>query len=63
MVDKNTKALFQNIPADPPEIKSTWDQYVLFDLEEYSESGIDIQEFLRVTAEEAEIRIEEAKGK
>lgn len=59
--DKNTAALFKNTPADP-EGKSRWDEYVELDLEEFSESNIDVQEFLRIAQDEAEIKIEDAKA-
>ncbi|MCJ8009408.1 ABC transporter substrate-binding protein [Lederbergia wuyishanensis] len=58
---KNIKALFHNTPAAPPEIKSVWDQYVELDMKKFVESGADIQEFLRVSQEEAEIKIQDAK--
>lgn len=59
--DKNVSSIFTHPPADPPERISTWDSYVDLDIGKYVESGMDRNEFLRVTSEEAKIIIEEAK--
>ncbi|MBO0992297.1 ABC transporter substrate-binding protein [Bacillus sp. SD088] len=56
---KNIEALFHTTPAEPPEFKSIWDQFVTFDFEKYQESGVDINEFLRITEEESVIKIKE----
>ncbi|GIN72496.1 hypothetical protein J14TS2_29710 [Bacillus sp. J14TS2] len=61
MEGKNVAALFVNTPAPPPERKSPWDSFVEFDFEKLKESS-DIQEFLRRTQEEWEIKIQEAKA-
>ncbi|WP_062105902.1 ABC transporter substrate-binding protein [Bacillus niameyensis] len=57
---KNVAALFALKPAEPLAVQSDWDQYVGFDFEKFVESGVDIQEFLRITQEESEIKIKEA---
>ncbi|MEK3890004.1 ABC transporter substrate-binding protein [Bacillus sp. FSL K6-3431] len=58
--DKNVSSIFNHPPADPPERISLWDSYVDLDLRKYVESGMDRNEFLRVTSEEAESAIQEA---
>lgn len=58
---KNLEALFALTPAEP-EQKSRWDQYVVFDMGQYQENNWDIQEYLRVTKEETEIKIADVKS-
>lgn len=58
---KNIAAIFKNETAPPPAQISLWDKYVSFDLQQLYESKMDVNEFLRIVAEESEIKIEEAK--
>lgn len=56
---KNLEALFALEPASP-EIKSRWDQFVDLKLDNFKESGLDVQEHLRITQEESELKIQDA---
>lgn len=56
---KHLEAFFTLTPAEPAQ-KSTWDQYVVFDMGRYQEEDWDINEFLRITREESEIKIADA---
>jgi multiple sugar transport system substrate-binding protein len=57
--DKNVSAMFQHKFAEPPERKSSWDQYVDFSkaLEKFATSDLNVAEFTRVLKEESEIKI------
>ncbi|MEK3890003.1 extracellular solute-binding protein [Bacillus sp. FSL K6-3431] len=59
--DKNVPAIFKNSAAPPPERISLWDGYVDLSIQKFYESNMDVNEFLRVTKEESEAKINEAK--
>lgn len=62
-VGKNIDAFFATTPAAPPEVQSVWDQFSGgLDLDEFAESNMDYQEFLRVSEEKAQIKVEDAKS-
>lgn len=57
--EKNIMALFKNSPAPGPEEISPWDRFVDFELDEFYESNMDINEWLRVITEKTEAKIKE----
>ncbi len=59
--DMNVSSIFNNEAAPPPERISLWDKYVDINLQDFYESTMDPNEFLRVSKEEAEAEIKEAK--
>lgn len=61
---KNVSAFYERKPALPPAKISPWDKYVNIggSMLKFSQSNMDIAEFLRVLKEESEIKIKEAKS-
>ncbi|MCE5172807.1 extracellular solute-binding protein [Paenibacillus profundus] len=61
---KNVAAFYERKPALPPAKISTWDKYVDIggSMLTFSQSNMDIAEFLRVLKEESEIKIKEAQN-
>lgn len=61
---KNVAAFYERKPALPPAKISTWDKYVDIggSMLTFSQSNMDIAEFLRVLKEEYEIKIKEAQN-
>jgi len=60
-VGQDVTSVFKLTPATYKGRQSLWDQYVNLDLAKFADSDMNIQEFLRITKEEAETAIKEAK--
>ncbi|WP_314587597.1 extracellular solute-binding protein [Paenibacillus terrigena] len=60
-VGQDVTSVFKLTPATYKGRQSLWDQYVNLDLAKFADSDMNIQEFLRITKEEGESTITEAK--
>ncbi|CAM4122352.1 extracellular solute-binding protein [Paenibacillus alkaliterrae] len=57
---KNIGAFTKNKLAEPPARNSHWDRYVNLDMKVFTESDMNISEFLRKVEEESQMKIEDA---
>ncbi|GIP25835.1 hypothetical protein J23TS9_09650 [Paenibacillus sp. J23TS9] len=60
-VGQDVTSVFKLTPANYQTRQSLWDQYVNLDLAKFADSDMNVQEFLRITKEEGEAAVAEAK--